>query len=74
MPAGVTAIDTSVAFVTVRLAVPVMVPEVAVIVTVPAATPVASPWVEAPLLIVALVASDELQVTVLVTLFTLPSL
>lgn len=42
-PAGVTAIETRVAAVTVREAVPLTEPEVAVTVTVPVPTPVASP-------------------------------
>ena len=77
MPAGVTAIETSVALLTVSVAVPVVEPvavvPVAVIVTVPAATPMAVPCVGVVLLIVAFVLSDELHVTLLVTFFTLPS-
>jgi hypothetical protein len=58
--AGVTAIDTSVWTVTVREAVPVVLPEVAVMVTgPPTATPVAKP----ALLIVAVPVADEVQTT-----------
>ena len=57
--AGVTAIDTSVAGVTVNTVEPEMAPEVALIVEVPAATPVASP----PALIVAVAVVAELHVT-----------
>jgi hypothetical protein len=58
--AGVTAIDTSVAAVTVRVVEPVMPPETALIVLVPAATPVANP----PAVIVATPAVTELQAAV----------
>jgi hypothetical protein len=57
--AGVTAIDTSVAAVTVSEAVPLTDPDVAVIVVVPALTPAASP----PELMLATEVDDELQVT-----------
>jgi len=62
--AGVTAIDTSVGAVavTVRVVEPLMAPEAALIVLVPAATPVASP----PALIVATLVVCEVHVTVLV--------
>ncbi|HXO06277.1 MAG TPA: hypothetical protein VN884_11680 [Candidatus Sulfotelmatobacter sp.] len=60
--AGVTAIDTSVGAVTVSVVEPLMAPEVALIVLVPAATPVANP----PAVIVATVVVDELHVAVLV--------
>jgi hypothetical protein len=77
-PAGVTTRETRVALVTVRDAVPVTVPDGAVFeavtVTVPAATPIAVPFVATASLIVALLGSEELQVTLLVTFFTLPSL
>ncbi len=56
--AGVTAMDASVALVTVKVAVPDMSPEVAVMVVVPAATDAARP----ALLIVATAVSDELHV------------
>jgi len=67
--AGVTAIDTRVAELTVRVVEPVrvaepeMLPEVAVIVAVPAATGVTCPLEPAALLIVATDVADELQVT-----------
>ena len=58
--AGVTAIESKIGLVIVREAVPVMVPEVAVIVTgPPTATPVAKP----ALLIVAVPVADEVQTT-----------
>jgi hypothetical protein len=60
---GVTAMETRVADVTVRVVEPEMPPEVAVIVAVPAATAVALPLVPAALLMVAKDAADELQVT-----------
>ena len=60
--AGVTAIETSVALVTVSDAVPLMEPDVAVMVEVPAATAVARP----PEAMVAAAVLDELHVTVLV--------
>ncbi len=60
--AGVTAIDTSVAGVTVKVVDPVMPSETALIVLVPAATPVANP----PAVIVATLVVTELQLAVLV--------
>jgi copper chaperone CopZ len=69
--AGVTAIDTSVAAVTVRVTDPLTEPDVAVIVVVPCATLVASPVVEA---MVAPVGSFELHCTVPVMFCVLPSL
>ena len=57
--AGVTAMDTRVAAVTVNTVDPLIVPEVAVIVEVPAATEVANP---AALMVAALVAEED-QVT-----------
>jgi hypothetical protein len=63
---GVTAIDVSVAAVTVRSADPDMPPDVAVIIVVPAATEVARPLEPDALLIVATPALDELQTTVVV--------
>ena len=66
---GVTAIDTSVAGVTVRVVDPDMLPDVAVIVDVPAAAEVASP----ELFIVATSAFDECQVTNVVTSIVVPS-
>jgi hypothetical protein len=58
--AGVTAIDTNVAAVTVKVVDPVMPPETALITLVPVATPVANP----PAVIVATVVIAELQVAV----------
>ncbi len=60
---GVTAIDNSVAAVTVRVADPEMLPSVAWIVVDPAATEVASPFDPVELLIVATPVLDEAQVT-----------
>ncbi len=60
---GVTAMELSVAAVTVSVVEPKMLPDVAVIVVVPAATEVASPYEPAALLIVAAAVLDELQVT-----------
>jgi hypothetical protein len=60
--AGVTAIDTSVAEVTVRTVDPVTAPEAACILLIPAATPVANP----PTVIVATLVVCELQLAVLV--------
>src|ERR1700735_1146437 len=60
--AGVTAIDTSVAAVTVRVVEPLIAPETALIVLVPVATPVAIP----PVVMVATPVVAELQVTELV--------
>jgi len=61
--AGVTAIEESVAAVTVRVVVPDLPPNVAVIVVVPGATADALPLVPPALLMVALEVSDELHVT-----------
>jgi hypothetical protein len=63
---GVTEIDVSVAGVTVRAVDPDMLPDVAAIVVVPAATEVAKPSEPAALLMVATPALDELQVTAFV--------
>jgi hypothetical protein len=63
---GVTARDTSVAGVTVRMVEPVMLPNAAVIVVWPAAAHVARPLEPAALLTVATAVADELQVTVAV--------
>jgi hypothetical protein len=60
---GVTAIDTSVAEVTVSVVDPDILPDVAVIVVEPAATDVAKPLEPAVLLIAATAAADELQLT-----------
>ena len=67
---GVTAMDTRVAALTVRLPDPLTVPDVAVMVVVPMPVPVARP----PLAIVATPGDEELQVTVLVRFRVLPSL
>jgi hypothetical protein len=65
--AGVTATDTSVAGVTVKVTDgEVMLPKVAVMAVVPAATPVARPFVPAALLIVAVAGVPEFHVTVVV--------
>src|SRR6185369_13706118 len=64
--AGVTAMDSRVAGVTVSAVEPEMAPDVAMMVVVPAARAVALPFVPAALLMVALVASEELQVTAVV--------
>ena len=66
--AGVTAMDTS-GFVTVRLAVPDTLPEVAVMFTAPGATPVARPAA----VIVAAALLDDCQVAVEVRSWVLPS-
>src|SRR6202041_2628092 len=68
--AGVTAIDCSVAAVTVRTVEPLMDDDVAVIVEVPTPAPLASPAV----LIVAVAVVPELHVTVLVRFCVVPSL
>ena len=67
--AGVSAIDTRAALVTVRVVDPVIAPELAPIVVVPVPVPVARPAVE----IVATPWEDELQVTVPVMFCVLPS-
>ena len=61
--AGVTAMDLSVAELTVRVVAPEVLPKVAVIVAVPAATGVTCPLEPAALLIAATDALDELHVT-----------
>jgi hypothetical protein len=63
---GVIAMETSVAGVTVSVAVPEILPDVAVIVVEPAATDVALPLEPAALLMAATVAFDELQDTAVV--------
>ena len=72
--AGVTAIDCSVAAVTVNRVEPVTLPSMAATVTVPFATEVANPCVGAELLIVATVPVPALQCTDCVTFCVLPSL
>jgi hypothetical protein len=61
---GVTAMDTSVAAVTVNVVLPEIVPAVAVIVVIPTDNEVASPLEPAALLMVATAGTDELQITV----------
>jgi hypothetical protein len=67
---GVTAIEVNTAAVTVNVADPVIVPEVAVMVAVPWATPVA----KALMLTVAIEVADEAQVAVLVRVCVVPLL
>ena len=64
--AGVTAMDTRVAAVTVRLVAPVMLPRVALMVVVPALTPEARPSLVAALEMLATAGAEEAQVTVVV--------
>jgi hypothetical protein len=71
--AGVTAIDTSAAVVTVSVVEPITVPDVAVIVAVPSVIVVASPMVEPASLMVATVVVPELHCTVSVMFCVLPS-
>jgi hypothetical protein len=68
--AGVTAIDTNVAAGTVKVAEPDLPPKVAVIVAVPADTPVATPVVDRT---VATGVLPEVQVTMLLMLTLVPS-
>lgn len=67
--AGVTAIETRAALVTVRVVDPLIVPELAATVVVPVPFPVASPAVE----IVATACDEELQVAAPVMSCVLPS-
>ncbi len=67
--AGVTAIETRAAAVTVMVVDPVMLPELALMVVVPTATALARPLAE----MVATVVAEELQVTVAVKFCVLPS-
>jgi hypothetical protein len=71
--AGVIAIETSAAAVTVSEVDPLTEPEVAVIVALPCATVVAKPTVEPALLIVATVGVSELHCAVAVMFCVLPS-
>ncbi len=66
--AGVTAMETRVGAVTVKTVDPLIVPDVAVIVEVPAATAVANPAE----LIVATLVAEEVQVTELVRFAVVP--
>jgi hypothetical protein len=68
--AGVTEIEVNTAAVTVNVAEPLIVPEVAVIVVLPDATLVASP----PLLTVAIEVAEEVQVAVEVRVCVVPLL
>jgi hypothetical protein len=68
--AGVTEIEVSTAAVTVNVAEPLMVPDLAVIVAVPCAMLVANP----ALLTVAIVVAEELQVAVLASVWVVPLL
>ena len=70
---GFTAIELRVALLTVRVVTPATVPSTAVMVTVPGATPRASPRVPAPLEIVAKVTFEEVQLTRLVMSWVLLS-
>jgi hypothetical protein len=70
---GVTAIETSVGAVTVRVAVPLTEPEVAVIVAVPPPTPDARPWLPAVLLMVAMLVLDDFHATEVVRVCMVPS-
>jgi len=71
--AGVTAIDTSAAELTISVVEPVTEPTLAVIVALPCPTPLALPCVPAALLIVATVSVSELHCTVPVMFCVLPS-
>jgi len=68
--AGVTEIEVNAAALTVNVAEPLMVPDLAVIVAVPCAMLVANP----ALLTVAIVVAEELQVAVLVSVWVVPLL
>jgi hypothetical protein len=71
---GVTVIEFSEALVTVSVAVPETLPELAVMVEVPPLTPVASPLVPPALLMVATLVAEEVHVTELVRFCVLWSL
>ena len=68
--AGLTAIEVNTAAVTVKVAVPLIVPDLAVMVALPWATPVANP----PVFTVATPAFEEVQVAVPVTFCVVPLL
>ena len=70
---GETAMDTSVAAVTVRVVDPAILPDAAVIVVVPVANEVASPLLPAALLMAATVVLEELQAAVVVRFCVVPS-
>src|SRR5512141_2248107 len=67
---GVTTIAASVALITVRVVLPVMPPNLAVMVAEPTPTPVASPLEFDALLMTATVAADEIQVAAVITTCT----
>jgi hypothetical protein len=71
---GVIATDTKAAGVTLRVPVPDIEPEVAVIVAVPVPVDVASPTVAGAMLMVATVPADDVQCTEVVRSWVLPSL
>ena len=71
---GVIAMDTKAAGVTLRVPVPDIEPEVAVIVAVPVPVDVASPTVAGAMLMVAAVPADDVQCTEVVRSCVLPSL
>ena len=71
--AGVIAIETSAAAVTVSVVAPVIVPEVALIVAAPVPALVARPCVPATLLMLAMPRAEVLQITELVKFCWLPS-
>lgn len=71
---GARVIDTNIAVdVTVRLAVPLIVPTFAVIVLNPIPTPLAKPWLPAASLMVATPSAEEVQSAVVVRFCVLPS-
>jgi len=70
---GETARETSVAGVTVSVAVPEILPEIAVIVVEPAATEVANPFDPAALLMAATAVADDIQVADVVRFCVVPS-
>jgi len=60
---GVTAMETKDGAATLKAVEPLTLPDVAVIVAAPCPTPLASPWLPAELLIVAMATLDELHAT-----------
>ena len=70
---GVTAMDTSVAAVTVNVVLPEISPDAAVIVVTPANNDVASPLEPAALLMAATVGTEDVQVTVDVKILVVAS-
>ena len=71
---GVIAMDTKAAGVTLRVPVPDIEPEAAVIAAVPVPVDVASPSVAGAMLMVATVPADEVHCTELVSIWVVPSL